>query len=86
MITKIIQSKEETGEKIVKRLNIVISLLIDLVRGETSSREKIKLLNDAGLNYKEIASILNINSNYVAVELTTLKKKNKKIKKVLKNE
>ena len=84
MTTKTIKNEEENGEKIVKRLNIVINLLIDMVKGESSSRDKIKLLNDAGLSYKEIASILNVKSNYVAVELTTLKKKNKKIRSVLK--
>ena len=86
MVTKIIKNEEGNEEKIVKRLNIVITLLIELVRGESSSREKIKLLSESGLSYKEIASILNLNSNYVAVELTTLKKKKKKIKEILKDE
>lgn len=86
MAAKIISKKEETDERIVKRLNIVINLLIELVRGESSSREKIKLLGDSGLDYKEIASVLNKDKNYIAVELTTLKKKNKKINGALKDE
>ena len=80
MVTRITSNKEESEERIVKRLNIVINLLIELVRGESSSREKIKLLADSGLEYKEIASVLNKDKNYVAVELSTLKSKNKKIK------
>jgi hypothetical protein len=80
------QKEQDIREDIVKRLNIVITLLIELVRGESSSREKIKLLSDAGFGYKEIASILNKDKNYVAVELTNFKNKDKKIKEILKNE
>jgi len=80
------KNSQDSDDRIVKRLNIVINLLIEMVRGDSSSRERIKLLSDAGLNYTEISSILNVSSNYVAVELSTLKKKNKKIKGVLKNE
>lgn len=83
---KIPLTKEESEEKIVKRLNVVINLLIELVKGESSAREKIKLLNDAGFDYKEIASVLNKDKSYIAVELTTLKNKNKKIKERLKDE
>ena len=85
MAQKTTKNGQESDDKIVKRLNIVINLLIEMVRGDSSSRERIKLLSDAGLNYNEISSILNVSSNYVAVELSTLKKKNKKIKEVLKN-
>lgn len=85
MAQKTTKNSQESDDKMVKRLNIVINLLIEMVRGDSSSRERIKLLSDAGLNYNEISSILNVSSNYVAVELSTLKKKNKKIKEVLKN-
>jgi len=55
-----------------------------LLKGEQSSREKIKLLYDAGLDYKEISSILNKDKGYVAVELNTLKRRKTKTKEALK--
>jgi hypothetical protein len=72
------QSKDDYEEAVVKRLNLVITLLTDLVKGEQSTRDKIKMLNDAGLDYKDIASILNKDKNHVAVELNNLKKKKTK--------
>jgi len=75
------QNKENYEEAVVKRLNLVITLLTELVKGEQSIREKIKMLSDAGLDYKDIASILNKDKNHIAVELNNLKKK--KIKEVL---
>lgn len=78
-----IHNRRDYGEEIVKRLNIVITLLMNLVEGEQSSREKIKMLNDAGLDYREIASILNKDKNYIAVELNTLRKRVRKAKEGL---
>jgi len=75
---------QDKGEDVTKRLNIVITLLMELVKGEQSSREKIKLLYDAGLDYKEISSILNKDKGYVAVELNTLKRRKTKTKEALK--
>lgn len=84
MVKNIISNSKENSDNIVKRLNMVITLLIELVKGESSSREKIRLLSDAGFDYKEIASILNKDKGYIAVELNTLKTKDKKIKETLK--
>jgi len=78
-----LKNKKEIEEALVKRLNIVITLLMELVKGEQSSREKIKMLYDAGLDYNEISSILNKDKNYIAVELNSIRKKIKKIKEVL---
>ena len=59
----------------------MISLLIEIKSGaqekEMTAREKIAILHNAGLNYKEIAQILGKKDGYVAVELTTIKKKEK---------
>jgi len=70
-------------EAIVRRLNIVITLLIELTKGDQSVRDKIKMLSDLGLDYKEIASILGKDKNHIAVELNTIKKKTKKTKEAL---
>ena len=64
-------------EDVLKRLNAIVYLLAELnSKGDIrSSREKIGLLNKAGLNYKEIAELLGKSPNYVSVELNTLRKK-----------
>lgn len=77
------KNNEEYEEKIVNRLNIVITLLIELVKGDQSTREKIEMLSNLGMDYKEISSILNKDKNHVAVELNTIKRRRESAKKKL---
>ena len=65
--------------EILKRIDSKIGALIalDMIEDKPSTnREKIKLLSDLGLNYNDIASILNANPGYVSKEKALLKKKN----------
>jgi hypothetical protein len=65
--------------EILKRIDSKLGALIALEMVEdkpSTNREKIKLLSDLGLNYNDIASILNANPGYVSKEKALLKKKN----------
>ena len=77
------QTATDKNTDIVKRLNVVITLLMEFVKEGQSTREKIKMLSEAGLDYREIASILNKDKSYVAVELSTIKNKIKKNREIL---
>lgn len=71
---------KENGQNIVKRLNAIINLLIDLVnQGEARPQmfivKKLKLL---GFENKEIASILGRDSTQIAKLFYETKRKNKK--------
>jgi len=66
---------EDNTKKILERLNILVYLLLENVKKDSSLREKINFLNKAGLSNKEIAEILNKTQNYIAVELNALRKK-----------
>ena len=64
--------------EILKRIDSKLGALIALEMVEdkpSTNREKIKLLSDLGLNYNDIASILNVNPGYVSKEKALLKKK-----------
>ena len=64
--------------EILKRIDSKLGALIALEMVEdkpSTNREKIKLLSDLGLNYNDIASILNANPGYVSKEKALLKKK-----------
>ncbi len=69
--------KEKIEESILSRLNAIVYLLAELnSKGDDSSnREKIRLLSQAGLGNTEIAELLGKTSNYIAVELSALRKK-----------
>jgi len=79
--------QEEYQNLILKKLNMIVALLVDIKEGysgkELTLREKIATLNNAGLNYKEIAQILGKKEGYIAVELTTIKKRKEKLIKAL---
>jgi len=65
--------------EILKRIDSKLGALIalEMVEDKPSiNREKIKLLSDLGLNYNDIASILNANPGYISKEKALLKKKN----------
>ncbi len=82
--------EKEFREQLLKKLNMIIALLIDLREGYTEKeitlREKIATLYNAGLNYKEIAQLLNKKPSYIAVEISTIKKRREKLKKALNGE
>ncbi len=64
--------------EILKRIDSKLGALIALGMIEdkpSTNREKIKLLSDLGLNYNDIASILNANPGYISKEKALLKKK-----------
>ena len=64
--------------RIVTRLDAMIALSLLQIRDGVSAREQIKILNQTGLKYGEIASILGRSASYVASELTTIKKQKEK--------
>lgn len=68
----------------VNRLDILIGLEFKKSKEKKSkkvTRERIKFLFKNGLDYKEIAHILDMSPGTVANELTSLKKKNAKKRK-----
>lgn len=82
--------QKEYQKQVLRKMNMILSLLIDIKCGtqekEMTNREKIALLNNAGVDYKEIAQILGKKEGYVAVELSTIKKKKEKVKKLFRGE
>jgi hypothetical protein len=63
---------------IVRRLDALIALSLLQISDKVSARDQIKILNQAGLKYGEIAPLLGRSSSYVASELTVIKKKKEK--------
>ena len=63
---------DHNNRKILERLNVLVYLMLENVKKDSTLREKIDFLNKAGLSNKEIAEILNKKPTYVAVELNTL--------------
>lgn len=63
--------------KLLKKFDTVIKLLtISSLKDETQV-QKIKILNSAGLQPKDIADLLGTSSNTVSVALSKIKSKNK---------
>lgn len=67
------KANEKVEEDIKKRLDALIA--IDLIKKDLSMREQIRILNNVGLNYREIAKILGKSEGYVSSEITLLKRK-----------
>jgi len=67
-------------KEILKRLDTIVFLLLELKdkEGKMPLKEKIRLLNDAGLDYTQIARVLGKNAGNVAVQLTLIKKDSQK--------
>lgn len=63
-------------KEILKRLDTIVFLLLELKdrEGKMPLKEKIRLLNDAGLDYNQIARVLGKNAGNIAVQLTMMKK------------
>lgn len=72
-------SDKELLERIDSKLGILIALQMTEYRSETN-REKIEILSNLGLKYREIASILNVPAKYISKEQSLIKKKNAKKK------
>ena len=79
-----LESIKEHEESISKKLNVLIAPIFKKdgkKQDKKITHANIKILNNCGLDYKEIAQILDMSSGTVANELTALKKKGKGGKK-----
>ena len=70
----------DESKEIIKRLDTIVFLLLELKdkEGKMLLKEKIRLLNEAGLDYTQIARVLGKDAGSVAVQLTMMKKENQK--------
>lgn len=64
--------------QVVEKLDTLVRLVAVGVCGEGTQKEKIKVLSTAGLEPKEIASILGTTPNTVSVALSSLRRDAKK--------
>jgi len=69
--------KDDTNKEILRRLDTIVYLLLELKdsEGKMALKDKIKLLSDTGLNYTQIAESLGKSPGSVAVQLSNMKKK-----------
>jgi len=63
-----------TDEILVHKLDQILRILAVLATRDMKQREQIALLNKAGLQPKDIATMLGTSSNTVRVELVALRK------------
>lgn len=73
------EEKVKTDEEVVKRLNILISLILEQPNAEsvTSMTKKINRLVALGVSPSDVAKILNKQLNYVTAVLSQRKPKKK---------
>src|SRR3989344_19675 len=66
----------DSNKEILKRLDTIVYLLLEMKDrdGKMQIKDKVRILNDAGLNYNQIAKILGKSPGNIAVQLTTMKK------------
>lgn len=67
-------------ETLIGRVDVLINLMIKQLEkdGKTlSARDKIIMLNSFGLSPKDIAKVIDSNTNYVSVQLSIYRKKEK---------
>lgn len=72
--------EQEYQEKVVKRLNVLINLLLDMkleATREKTMRAKLQELSDMGLSPSEIADIVGWAPKSVSGELSKMKKAKK---------
>jgi len=62
-------------EQMIKRLDVLVALALEPKVKDLSVKEKVGLLYNLGLNYTQIAAILNKTSNNIAVMINSIKKK-----------
>ena len=65
------------ADQLAAKLDVLIRLVAVGICGDRPQREKIALLDSAGLLPKTIAEILGTTSNTVRVELSNIRKKSK---------
>lgn len=71
--------EKEYTELLVKKFNVLISLILDLSGDkELSITEKVKKLSDYGLKPSEIGEILNKKPNYISAVVNRFKKSKRK--------
>lgn len=69
--------KDEIGNEIVQKLEILIKLIASSSLGEDKSKDRVRFLAGIGLQPKEIAEILGTTSNSVRATLSKLRKEAK---------
>ncbi len=67
--------KKDFEEQVIKRLDAMIALMLEPKAKDLAIKEKVEMLYNIGLDYNQIASILNKTPNNVAVIINSLKKK-----------
>ena len=65
---------KEYETKMLKRFDALITILLNSNLKESKSIEKVRLLKKAGLDYKEIAIILNTSPNSISVMFAKINK------------
>ena len=65
-------------QQVIHRLDVLIKLVATGLLVEKKQREQIKMLSNSGLAPKEIAELVGTTPNTVRVELTAIRKKQKK--------
>jgi len=68
-------TKKDFEEQVIKRLDAMIALMLEPKAKDLAIKEKVEMLYNIGLDYNQIASILNKTPNNVAVIINSLKKK-----------
>jgi hypothetical protein len=69
----------EYKELLIKKFNILISLILDLSEDkELSITEKVKKLSDYGLKPSEIGEILGKKANYISAVMNSFRKSKRK--------
>jgi hypothetical protein len=69
----------EYKELLIKKFNILISLILDLSGDkELSITEKVKKLSDSGLKPSEIGDILSKKANYISAVMNSSRKSKRK--------
>ncbi len=66
----------DSNQEIIKRLDTIVYLLLEMKDrdGKMPIKDKVRLLNDAGLDYNQIAKVLGKSPGNIAVQLTMIKK------------
>ena len=68
---------KEYEDKMLTRMNALISIVIKSQMSESSAIDKVRILKKSGLDYKEIAEIIGTSPNSVSVMFAKLNKENK---------
>ncbi|MBS3077359.1 hypothetical protein J4233_03740 [Candidatus Pacearchaeota archaeon] len=71
-------AKKDFEEQILRRLDAVIALMLEPQTKEMNVKDKVERLYNLGLDYNQIATILNKTPGNIAVIINSLKKKDGK--------